>query len=280
MIHIKCISYLLLLSSIVTITTAAIDNTSNNNLRGLKNNNERHRVLTSYTPKSDCIVQVAALLQIPDAPEMEEDEVFDCTMQEEDDEDTSSSIADIRDVNEMAINRPSSIGSRPYVGGGRRRRQKTRKLSISPTQRSTLQNMIRDGSLIPGTSTLKLTGVQVDIVTSDYHTINGGGNEGRLEEIVLPIDMDITSKVSLNGNNREREEGIISSKELNKDIYEGVKRVRQHHTIQQLDDTTQQEAVHNNRFFNRNLSQSSTTHQSQRRKLSSPVVVVLQELIN
>jgi len=279
MIHIRCIIYLLL--SLITIT-AAIDNTSNNNLRGLKNNNERRRVLTSYTPQSDCIVQVAALLQIPDAPEMEEDEVFDCTMQEEDDDDTSSSIiADISDVNEMTINRPSSIGSRPSGGGRRRRRQKTRKLSLSPSQRSTLQNMINDGSLIPGISTLKLTGTQVDIATSDYHSTYGGG---RHEEIVLPLDMDITSKVSLNGNNRGREEGIIiSSKELNKDIYEGVKRVRQHHTIQQLDDTTQQDnVVHNNRFFNRNLSQSSTaTTQSQRRQLSSggvtgtkPILVV------
>ena len=274
MMHIRCISYLLLLSSIITISTAAIDNTTNNsNLRGLKNNNS-HRVLTAYTPQSDCIVQVAALLQIPDAPEMEEDEVFDCTMQEEED-DTSSIIADISDVNEMAINRPSSIGSRP--GGRRRRRQKTRKLSLSSSQRSTLQNMINDGSLIPGISTLKLTGVQVDIATSDYYTTNG---KGRFEEIVLPIDMDITSKVSLNGNTREREEGIIiSSKELNKDIYEGVKRVRQHHTIQ-LDDTTQ-DTVHNNRFFNRNLLQSSKAQQSERRKLASggvtgtkPILVV------
>ena len=270
MIHIKCIIYLLLLSSIVTISTAAIENTSsNNNLRGLKNtNNDRHRrVLTSYTPQSDCIVQVAALLQIPDAPEMEEDEVFDCTMQEEEDE-SSSSIADI---SEMAINRPSSIGSRP--GGRRRRRQKTRKLSLSSSQRSTLQNMIQDGSLIPGISTLKLTGIQVGIATSDYPA-NGGG---RLEEIVLPINMDISSKISLNGNNRE--EGIISSKELNKDIYEGVKRVRQHNT--HLDEDNTQQVVHNNRFFNRNLSQSSTTQQGQRRKLSSggvtgtkPILVV------
>jgi len=274
MIHIRCIIYLLL--SLITIT-AAIDNTSNNNLRGLKNNNEkRHRVLTSYTPQSDCTVQVAALLQIPDAPEMEEDEVFDCTMQEEDDS-TSSSIADIAE--EMAINRPSSIGSRP--GGRRRRRQKTRKLSLSSSQRSTLQNMIKDGSLIPGISTLKLTGIQVDIATSEYHATNGGG--GRLEEIVLPLDMDITSKISLNGNNREREEGIIiSSKELNKDIYEGVKRVRQHHAIQHLDDTTQQDnVVHNNRFFNRNLSQSSTTTTQSQRSLASggvtgtkPILVV------
>jgi len=279
MIHIKCISYLLLLS-FVTISTAAIDNTSNINLRGLKNNNERRRVLTSYIPQSDCTVQVAALLQIPDAPEMEEDEVFDCTMQEEDEDDsTSSSIADIAE--EMAINRPSSIGSRP--GGRRRRRQKTRKLSLSSSQRSTLQNMINDGSLIPGISTLKLSGVQVDMATSDYYPTNGEDGRGRLEEIVLPTDMNISSKISLNGREREREEGIIiSSKELNKDIYEGVKRVRQHHTIQQLDDNTtmQKGVVHNNRFFNRNLLQS-TTQQSQRRQLSSggvtgtkPILVV------
>ena len=170
--------------SITTSSTAQSSSSSSSttNLRGLQQNNKATTITTttSFTPQSDCTVQLVALLQIPDEPELEEDEIFDCTLDGTD-----------------AMPIPGQEDAPTNAAGGFGRQ--TRKLDLTKEQASTLRRMVRDGTLIPGVSKLQISGMQVNAVVST--TNNGGGDNSSdgptmmSEMIQLPKDMDVASKV-------------------------------------------------------------------------------------
>ena len=174
-------SIIALLSIASTAQTASSSSTTN--LRGLQQNNKATTTTTttSFTPQSDCTVQLVALLQIPDEPELEEDEIFDCTLDGTD-----------------AMPIPGQEDA-PTNGGGGGFGQQTHKLDLTKEQASTLRRMVRDGTLIPGVSKLQISGMQVNAVVST--TNNGGGDNSSdgptmmSEMIQLPKDMDVASKV-------------------------------------------------------------------------------------
>ena len=164
-------SIIALLSS---TSIAQTSSSSSTNLRGLQQNKATTITTTSFTPQSDCTVQLVSLLQIPDEPELEEDEIFDCTLEDTD-----------------AIPIPGQEGTSTInnSGGGRFGRQ-TRKLDLTKEQESTMRRMVKDGALIPGVSKLQISGMQVNAVVS---TTNNNGDGGVM--IQLPQDMDVASKV-------------------------------------------------------------------------------------
>ena len=98
---------------------------NSDNSNGNNNNNGNNNKIA----KADCTIQIAALLQIPDEPTMEEDEVFDCML---DPEDTPGHSGLIRNI------------------------------AMSANQKADMKNMWKEGKIRPGQSKLKLKGKGIE----------------------------------------------------------------------------------------------------------------------
>ena len=133
----------------VALALHGVDASTDRGLRGLKQYDEMPSPPandnSNKVAKSECIIQIAALLQIPNEEQLSEDIVFDCEL-------------DPTDAN-------------GYSG-------LTRQLSLNDDQKNSMEQMRKEGRLIPGRSKLQIQGVEFNA-----------------REVVVPPGFDVRSKV-------------------------------------------------------------------------------------